>query len=169
MTDLVTCYCKTIHKFICSIYKAEWQQKTYVKLPDDAACESSACECSSNFCRRSERVFDWCCDGNELAMSSMADVNFFSSDCSALVYTTRTNLHRLLTFHNLDTSPKFYWGFRVYKYPMLFISFDSLCEWASNFLIADKQMKEHSVPYIFCTIKRLRINNYLYTGQWYFQ
>jgi len=63
------------------------QHKTHVKLPDEAR-ESSACECSSNFCNNSERVVDWCCDGKDLAMLSTADVNFSSSVRSALHHNT---------------------------------------------------------------------------------
>jgi len=58
-----------------------------VKLVD-VAREMSACECSSSFCSNSERVFDRCCDGKDLATLSTADVNWSPSLPSTLQHNT---------------------------------------------------------------------------------
>jgi len=72
-----------------------------VKLVD-VAREMSVCECSNSFCSSSERVFDWCCDGKDLAMLSTADVNWSPSLSSTLQHSTALwTLGTMNNHHNL--------------------------------------------------------------------
>jgi len=75
--------------------------KTHVKLADDPRV-ASECECPSNFCNSSERMFDWCCIGIDLAMLSTADVNFSSRVCWALYH----NMHQTSLTGRITNSVK---------------------------------------------------------------